>query len=101
LTVPGVVPVKLSVCVIVAVKVALLTAPVTVFETVPNVHLKVLPDTPSAVEISLVLPLQKLSKRPCPFVSEKQKILITKMDIPNAILFNDFKPEKFFYQGRY
>ncbi len=98
---PGFVPDKLSVCVIVAVKVALLTAPVTVLETVPRVHLNVLPDTPSAVDISLVLPLQKLSKRPCAFVFVEQKILIKKKVIPNAILILDLKLLKFFYLGRY
>ena len=68
------------------VSVALLTAPVTVDETVPRVHLNVLPDTPSADDISLVLPLQKLSKRPWAFVSEKQKTLIKKMVMLKAIL---------------
>lgn len=86
MTTPVPVPDKLSVCVIVLVNVALLEAPVTVDETVPSVHLNVLPETPSAVEISLVLPLQKLSKRPCAFVFVEQKTPIKKMVIPNAIL---------------
>jgi hypothetical protein len=99
--VPGFVPDKLSVCVIDAVNVALLTAPETVLETVPSVHLNVLPNTPSAVEMSLVLPLQKLSKRPCAFVFVEQKMLIKKKVIPNAILILDLKLLKFFYLGRY
>ena len=86
MTTPVPVPDKLSVCVIVLVNVALLEAPVTVDETVPSVHLNVLPETPSAVEISLVLPLQKLSKRPCAFVVEQQKIPIKIKNTPNAIL---------------
>ena len=102
MTVPGVVPDKLSVCVIDAVKVALLTAPVTVLETVPSVHLNVLPDTPSAVDISLVLPLQKLLYgNDCAFVFVEQKMLIKKKVIPNAILILDLKLLKFFYFGRY
>lgn len=86
MTTPVPVPDKLSVCVIVLVNVALLEAPVTVDETVPSVHLNVLPETPSAVEISLVLPLQKLSKRPWELIVEQQKIPIKKKVIPNAIL---------------
>jgi hypothetical protein len=86
LTTPVVVPDKLSVCVMVLVNVALLEAPVTEEETVPSVHLNVLPETPSAVEISLVLPLQKLSKRPWELIVEQQKIPIKKKVIPNAIL---------------
>jgi hypothetical protein len=70
-------------------------------ETVPSVHLNVLPVTPSAVDISLVLPLQKLSKRPCACTFEQQKMLIKKKAIPNAILLNDLKLEKLFYLGRY
>ena len=70
----------------VLVNVALLEAPVTEEETVPSVHLNVLPETPSAVEISLVLPLQKLSKRPWELIVEQQKIPIKKKVIPNAIL---------------
>ena len=85
------VPDKFSVCVIDVVNVALLDAPVTVDETEPSVHLNVLPVTPSAVEISLVLPLQKLSKRPCAFVSVKQKMPIKKREIPSAILKLDLK----------
>lgn len=86
MTTPVVVPDKLSVCVMVLVNVALLEAPVTEEETVPSVHLNVLPETPSAVEISLVLPLQKLSKRPWELIVEQQKIPIKKKVIPNAIL---------------
>jgi hypothetical protein len=86
LTTPVPVPDKLSVCAIELDNVALLEAPVTVEETVPSVHLNVLPETPSADEISLVLPLQKLSKRPCAFVVEQQKIPIKIKNAPNAIL---------------
>jgi hypothetical protein len=64
-------------------------------ETVPSVHLNVLPVTPSAVDISLVLPLQKLSKRPCACTFEQQKMLIKKKAIPNAILPSDLKLDFF------
>ena len=76
-------------------KVALLTAPVTVDETDPSVHLNVLPVTPSAVEISLVLPLQKLLYGyVCAVIFEEQKIPIKKKVIPNAILMLALKRSK-------
>ena len=94
---PVPVPDSVSFWLIVADNVALLTAPVTVDETDPSVHLNVLPDTPSAVDISLVLPLQKLLYGyVCAFVFVEQKILTKKKVIPNAILILDLKLLKFF-----
>ena len=77
------------------VSVALLTAPVTVEETEPSVHLKVLPFTPNAVDKSLVLPLQKLLYGyVCAVIFVAQKIHTKKKVIPKIILLLALKRPK-------